>query len=654
MAQQMIKITLMNGDKLEVPKNSTLLDIANIISPNLAQSSYFGLVDGEAKDLLFPINTNSELELITAKNPDEALSVIRHSLAHLMAMAVQQLFPDTKFAIGPVVENGFFYDMYPKQPFKEDDLEKITQKMIELIDLEIPIERYEISKDKAIKKYKDKNELFKLDILNNIPEKTVSVYKQGDFEDLCRGPHVINTKQLPKSFKLTKLSGVYWQGNKNKPMLQRINAIAFLNNKELNQFLVLQEELEKYDHRKLAQSMDLFHLQDESVGNIFWHHNGWIIYRELENYIRTTILNAQYTEVKTPMLINKSLWEKSGHWAKYQENMFVINHGDNQEIENNELALRPMNCPAHIQIFKQGIKSYKDLPLRISEFGSCFRHEPSGSLHGIMRVRSFVQDDAHIFCTKEQIIDETIDFCNLVKQVYTKIFGETDNIIVKFSDRPKNRIGSDKLWDQAEKSLIQAAQKANIELVSNKGDGAFYGPKLEFTLKDTFGRQWQLGTLQVDFMLPERLNATYIGEDGQKQHPVMLHRAILGSFERFIGIMLEHFKGNLPLWLSPIQIVLAGVTNKFDKEIELINQKLQHNGIRSKLDLRAEKVNYKIREHSLSKVPIIGIIGEKELNNNTITIRILGYTNPKTISIEQLINTMLYHIENKIIQYDFT
>lgn len=627
----MITITLLNGSTLQVNANSTALDVANAISPSLAKNAYFAIVNGNQQDLLTPITTNSKVEIITAKNETEALSVIRHSLAHLMAMAVRQLFPNTKVATGPVTENGWFYDLYPPEPFKESDLQAIEQRMAELIDQNISITRYETTKQQAVSKYTKEGETFKIDVLNTIPEETVSFYKQAEFEDLCRGPHVLNTKQLPKAFKLTKLSGVYWQGNKQNPMLQRISGVAFLNKKDLDQYLTLQAELEKNDHRKLGVAMDLFHMQEEAVGGVFWHHNGYAIYRNLENYIREKIFAKGYTEVKTPLLINRKLWEDSGHWSKYKDNMFVVK--DNNQ---DDLALKPMNCPAHVQIFKQGTKSYKDLPIRMSEFGCCHRNESSGSLHGIMRVRGFVQDDAHIFCTKEQIVQESVAFCQLVKEVYTDIFGEHE-LIVKFSDRPEQRVGSDEVWDEAEQSLVKAAEHAGLEIVLNKADGAFYGPKLEFTLKDTFGRQWQLGTLQMDFVLPQRLGAYYVAEDGNKHNPIMLHRAILGSLERFIGLLLEHYKGKLPLWLSANHIVLMGVINKFDTQVKHINNLLLQNNIASFTDLRAEKINYKIREHSLAKVPLIGIIGEKEIAENTITIRILGSNNQHTLNLDDFI-----------------
>ncbi len=638
----MIEIKLLDGSKLVFDKPTNGLEIAEKISAGLLKNSYAIYVNNELWDLSRVIDFNANVQLITNKNTDILLNLFRHDLAHILAEAVLYLYPDTKLGTGPSTENGFFYDFYPTKQFKEEDLEQIENKMKELIDSNNTFIRKVKSIEQAKEFYKAKGELFKLEILENIPDKEVSFYKQGNFEDLCRGPHCVSSGLLPKSFKLNRLSGVYWKNDANNPMLQRISGIAFLNDKDLNAFLNLQIELEKNDHRKLGKELDLFHIQEEAVGSVFWHQRGWKIYKILENYVREKLDIYNYQEVKTPQLLDKKLWEESGHWDKFGEkNMFVFN-GDS----NTTLALKPMNCPAHIQIFKQGIKSYKDLPLRMAEFGSCHRNEPSGSLHGIMRVRAFTQDDAHIFCTPEQIIDETKSFCDLLQEIYKEIFGEIE-LSVKFSDRPLNRAGDDLVWDKAEQALMNAAKKAGLDPILNSQEGAFYGPKLEFTIKDSLGRQWQLGTLQVDFILPQRLGATYIAEDGSKQIPVMLHRAILGSFERFIGILIEHYKGKFPLWLSPVHIVLASVSQVANDYVIKTNEKLKICNINSILDIKSNKINYKIREHTLNKIPIIGIIGEKEIQDETITLRFLNIEKQITLSIEEAINLINKNIELK-------
>ncbi len=642
----MLTISLLDGSKLEFNNNPTPLEVANKISPSLAKASIYAFVSGVAYDLYTPITQSGTIEIITTKNEAKALEVLRHSTAHLMAQAILQLFPGTKLATGPVIENGFFYDVLPAKPFKEEDLEAITKRMHQLIDEAIDVRRYSSSKIEAIEKYKKQGEVFKVDVLNEIKDNEVSFYKQGDFEDMCRGVHVDNTKKIPKSFKLAKLSGVYWQGDAKNPMLQRITGVAFLTQKDLDNYQNLQVELEKNDHRKLGREMNLFHMSDEAVGNVFWHNDGWIIYKELENYIRNKLNKNHYFEVKTPQLLDKKLWEMSGHWDKYRDNMFIVNNGKDSSGNEEMLALKPMNCPAHILIFKQGTKSYKDLPLRMAEFGSCHRNESSGSLHGIMRVRGFTQDDAHIFCTSEQIITETISFCKLLKEVYKDILGDVD-LSVKFSDRPLVRAGDDATWDKAEEALLKASKEAGLDVELSSGEGAFYGPKLEFTIKDTFGRGWQCGTLQVDFILPQRLGATYVGEDGEKHTPVILHRAILGSMERFIGILLENFKGHLPLWLAPKQIVIAGVSNKFDDYANKVKTLLESHNIRVHTDLRSEKISYKIREHSLAKVPLVAVVGEKEVADNTITLRILGSEQQITLPVDEFLVKIKDIIANK-------
>ncbi|MDR0484984.1 MAG: threonine--tRNA ligase [Alphaproteobacteria bacterium] len=641
----MIEITLLDGSKLSFENPPSGLDVAYKISPRLAENSFCLYVNNELWDLKRLITSNSKVEIVTNKNVDVVLPMLRHDMAHLLGEAIMELFPDTKLATGPVIENGFFYDSLPNKPFSEEDLLIIENKMREIVDRAEDIEYRMIPKSEAIALYKKQNQDFKVEILEGIEEEFVSFYKQGNFDDLCRGPHIDNTKRIPKSFKLTKVSGVYWQGDAKNPMLQRIYGVGFLTQKDLDSYLTLQEELEKNDHRKLGKELDLFHMQEEAVGSVFWHDKGWRLYRTLENYIRGKLEKNGYTEVKTPMILDRSLWEASGHWDKFGDNMFVINNND-----NTVLALKPMNCPAHIQIFKQGQKSYRDLPLRMAEFGCCHRNEPSGALHGIMRVRAFTQDDAHIFCSADQIVSETVAFCNLLKEIYKEVFGDID-IIVKFSDRPEKRAGSDEIWDESEKALHDAATKAGLDLVLNKGEGAFYGPKLEFAIKDSLGRDWQLGTLQSDFVLPRRLGAYYIGEDGNKHAPIMLHRAILGSLERFIGILIEHYKGKLPLWLSPIQVCVMTISNKFDDYAELVSYFLKQAGINVELDTRYQKISYKIREHTLNKVPLMLIIGEKEESSRSVTLRILGEEKQINVSLENFVEILKQNIEEKNINF---
>lgn len=615
----MITITLLDGKKLEFTKKTTGLEIANTISKNLARVAYAIYIDDVLCDLTYEITKSCKVEIITDKNLAVVLPMLRHDLAHVMAEAVYELFPNTKFAIGPSTDNGFFYDFLPERPFKEEDLLLIEKRMLEIINRGEDITCEKVTKAEALKRLQAQQENFKVAILKGIESEFVTFYKQGKFVDLCKGPHINNTKRIPPYFKLTKLSGVYWQGDAKQPMLQRITGTSFFTQKDLDSHLALQAELEQHDHRKLGRDMDLFHIQEEAVGSIFWHDKGWRIYHKLESYIRDKLNKHDYQEVKTPQLIDLSLWQDSGHADKFIENMFVVNLPE----DNKTLAIKPMNCPAHVQIFNQGSKSYKDLPLRMGEFGCCHRNEPSGALHGIMRVRAFTQDDAHIFCTEDQIISETKSFCSLLKEVYNEIFGHSE-ITIKFSDRPANRAGDDATWDKAEAALFAAAKASGLDVISNKGEGAFYGPKLEFVIKDSLGRDWQLGTLQVDFILPNRLQAYYVGEDGNKHHPVMLHRAILGSFERFIGILLEHYKGRLPLWLAPVAIQIVTVSNKVDDYANKIYNELKNLQINVELDSRNKKINYKIREHTLSKVPIIAVIGEKEVADNTLSLRILG------------------------------
>lgn len=644
----MIEITLLDGSKLEFQHPTNGVEIANKISPNLLKNSYAIFVNDELVDLTKQINVSCSVRLITNKNSDVILPLLRHDLAHVLGEAVLALYPNAKLGTGPATENGFFYDFLIDQPFKEEDLLSIENKMKEIIDANKEFIRQEVSYQDADKYLSSKGEILKLEILEQIKDQKLTFYKQGDFTDLCIGPHSPSTGFIPKSFKLNRLSGVYWQGDAKNPMLQRISGVAFLTDKDLDSFLNLQEELEKNDHRKIGKELGLFHLQDEAVGGVFWHDKGWKIYNRLESHIREKLYKNDYQEVKTPQLLDKSLWEASGHWDKFgTKNMFVVN-----SEEDKILALKPMNCPAHIQIFKQGIKSYKDLPLRMAEFGCCHRNESSGSLHGIMRVRAFTQDDAHIFCTEDQIVAETKSFCKLLKEIYFEIFGDIE-LSVKFSDRPQNKAGDDAIWDKAEKALMEASLSSDLDPILNKGEGAFYGPKLEFTIKDSLGRQWQLGTFQVDFILPQRLGATYIDSDGSKRVPVMLHRAILGSFERFIGILIEHYKGKFPLWLSPLHIMIITVSNKFDEYAQNINNKFKDAKIFSETDLSSNKISYKIREHTLSKTPIIGIVGEQELANNTITLRFLHNQEQITLDVDSAKEIILNNINLKtqIIKY---
>ena len=609
----MITITLPSNDKKKYDKPVTSAEIANDISEKLKSEALVSIVNGELWDLDRPIEVDSKIAILTKKNK-ETLDVIRHDAAHIMAEAVLELFPETQVTIGPSIENGFYYDFYREKKFILSDLEIIEKRMHEIVDRDETISREVWSREKAIDHFKKSNEKFKLELVKAIPEdETVTFYRQGKFLDLCRGPHTCSTKKLGHSFKLTKLAGSYWRGDSKNEVLQRIYGTAFFNDKDLKHYLFMIEEAEKRDHRKLGKELNLFHLQEEAVGSVFWHRKGWSIYLEIESYMRRK-LNKTYDEVKTPQVIDRSLWEKSGHWDKFQEHMFMAK-GDDEKV----LALKPMNCPGHVQIYKQGLKSYKDLPIRMAEFGSCHRNEPSGALHGIMRVRQFTQDDAHIFCMNSQITSECVKFCELLQQIYND-FGFAE-LKVKFSDRPKIRAGDNSTWDKAEKALIIAIEAADISYTLNPGDGAFYGPKLEFVLTDAIGRDWQCGTLQVDFVLPERLGAYYVDVDGNKKHPVMLHRAILGSLERWIGILIEQYSGRMPLWLSPIQVMVCSIVDSTNDYIYEIKNKLDEYGIRCEIDLRNEKIGYKIREHSNQAIPIIVVIGKQEQENKSVAVR---------------------------------
>ena len=630
----MLTITLPNKDKKKYEKPITSAQIASEISQGLASEAFVSLVNGELWDLDRPIENDSEVSILTKKNK-EVLDIIRHDAAHIMAEAVLELYPETQVTIGPAIENGFYYDFFREKTFSLSDLDLIEKRMHEIVDRDEKIVREIWSRNEALEYFKKNNEKFKIELVNAIPEEElVTFYRQGEFVDLCRGPHAPSTKKLGHAFKLTKLAGSYWRGDSNNPVLQRIYGTAFLNNKDLDNYLLMVEEAEKRDHRKIGKQLDLFHLQEEATGSVFWHEKGWTIYLEIEAYMRRKLQRSKYSEVKTPQVIDRSLWEKSGHWDKFKEHMFMAK-GDDDKV----LALKPMNCPGHVQIYKQGLKSYKDLPIRMAEFGSCHRNEPSGALHGIMRVRQFTQDDAHIFCMDSQITSECVRFCELLQEIY-KDFGFSD-LRVKFSDRPENRAGDDQTWDKAEDALLVAIKAAKIDYTLNPGEGAFYGPKLEFVLTDAIGRDWQCGTLQVDFVLPNRLGANYIDENGQKKHPVMLHRAILGSLERWIGILIEQYSGRMPLWLAPVQVVVCSIVDLTNDYILSIEQELDKIGIRNQIDLRNEKIGYKIREHSNNAIPIILVIGKKEEENSSVAVRYLGSNNQENLGLVEFIEGLV-------------
>jgi threonyl-tRNA synthetase len=605
-------ITLPDGSKREYDQAVTVMDVAASIGSGLAKATLAGKVNGNLVDASALIDHDSTLQLITAKDED-GIDVIRHSTAHLLAQAVKQLFPSAQVTIGPVIENGFFYDFSYERPFTPEDLSAIEKKMEQLAAEDYPVHRSVMSRDEAVKFFKDLGEAYKAEIIESIPaNEDLSLYEQGGFTDLCRGPHVPSTGKL-KIFKLMKIAGAYWRGNSNNEMLQRIYGTAWGDKKDLQAYLHRLEEAEKRDHRKLAKTLDLFHSQEEAPGMVFWHEKGWTIYQQVEQYIREKLRVNGYGEVRTPQVVDRSLWEKSGHWEKFSAMMFTTHS------ENKDYAIKPMNCPCHVQIYNQGLKSYRDLPIRLAEFGSCHRNEPSGTLHGLMRVRNFVQDDAHIFCTEDQIQDEVSIFIDLLFDVY-KDFG-FEEVIIKLSTRPENRVGDDSVWDKAENALELALNTKGLKWDLQPGEGAFYGPKIEFSLKDCIGRVWQCGTIQVDFSMPGRLDATYIAEDGSRQVPVMLHRAILGSLERFIGILIEQHAGTFPLWLSPVQVVILNITDRHTEYASKIMLDLEKQGIRVKIDLRNEKIGFKIREHSMQRVPYLVIIGDKELEQQSITVR---------------------------------
>ncbi|TAN70340.1 MAG: threonine--tRNA ligase [Methylobacter sp.] len=605
-------ITLPDGSKREYDQAVTVMDVALSIGSGLAKATLAGKVNGNLVDASTLIDQDATLQLITAKD-DEGIDVIRHSTAHLLAQAVKQLFPSAQVTIGPVIENGFFYDFSYERAFTPEDLSAIEKKMEQLAAEDYPIHRSVLSRDEAVKFFRNLGETYKAEIIESIPaNEDLSLYEQGGFTDLCRGPHAPSTGKL-KVFKLMKIAGAYWRGNSDNEMLQRIYGTAWSDKKDLQAYLHRLEEAEKRDHRKLAKTLDLFHSQEEAPGMVFWHEKGWVIYQQVEQYIREKLRVNGYGEVRTPQVVDRSLWERSGHWEKFGEMIFTTHS------ENRDYAIKPMNCPCHVQIYNQGLKSYRDLPIRLAEFGSCHRNEPSGTLHGLMRVRNFVQDDAHIFCTEDQIQDEVSTFIDMLFDVY-KDFGFED-VIIKLSTRPANRVGDDSVWDKAENALELALNTKELKWDLQPGEGAFYGPKIEFSLKDCIGRVWQCGTIQVDFSMPGRLDATYIAEDGSRQVPVMLHRAILGSLERFIGILIEQHAGTFPLWLSPVQVVVLNITDKHAEYASQIMRDLEKQGIRVKIDLRNEKIGFKIREHSMQRVPYLVIIGDKELEQQRITVR---------------------------------
>lgn len=625
-------MTLPDGSVKEFQGPVTGLEIAESIGSQLAKDAVTIAVDGQWRDLSSPINESATVAIITKKQ-DEALEVLRHDAAHVMAEAVKELYPETQVTIGPAIENGFYYDFHRETSFTPEDLEKIEKRMKEIVDRNEEIIREEWDRDDAITFFKDQGEAFKAEIIAEIPAgETISLYRQGNFIDLCRGPHLPSTGRLGKAFKLTKLAGAYWRGDSKNPMLQRIYGTAWATEKQLKAYLLQVEEAEKRDHRKLGRALNLFHIQEEAQGSIFWHPKGWALYRLLQEFVRRRISKQGYQEVNTPQLLDKSFWEASGHWEKFRDDMFAVEDGDKT------LALKPMNCPCHIQIFKQGMKSYRDLPLRMAEFGSCIRNEASGALHGLMRVRSMVQDDAHIFCTEDQITEETIAFCELLTSIYKDLGFE--EISVKFADRPEKRAGSDAVWDKAEKALLGATKKAGLPYTLNPGEGAFYGPKLEFYLRDAIGRSWQCGTLQADFVLAERLDASYIGEDGQKHRPVLLHRAVLGSLERFIGILIENYNGKFPLWLSPTQVAVASISQEVNGYAEEVVARLKDAGFRVEQDLRAEKINYKIRELSHKKIPVIFVVGHKEADEKTVAVRRLGGKNQEVLALQEALDRL--------------
>ena len=628
----MLTITLPDGNNLDFPKRVTGLEVAKKISKSLAEQAMVISVDGELKDLDYLIEKNCSVKIFTSKN-DEGLETIRHDTAHILAMAVQELFPGTQVTIGPVIENGFYYDFARKEPFTEDDLKKIEEKMKEIVDRDEKTKREVWDRDKAVKHFKSKGELYKAELIESIPQdEEVSIYFHGEWHDLCRGPHLPSTGKIGKFFKLTKVAGAYWRGDSNNEMLQRIYGTSWASQKDLDNYLHRIEEAEKRDHRKLGREMDLFHFREESPGSVFWHERGWALFQKLIDFMRMKQDIAGYKEINTPEVLDRTLWEKSGHWEKFGSNMYTSTTPDEKVF-----AIKPMNCPGCIEVFNQGLKSYKDLPLKMSEFGKVHRYEPSGALHGLLRVRAFTQDDAHIFCTEDQITKECLIVTNLILDIYKDLGFE--NVILKYSDRPSLRVGEDEVWDKAESALLEAVKATKLKYSINKGEGAFYGPKIEFVLRDAIGRDWQCGTLQVDFNLPGRLGATYIDKDGSKKIPVMIHRALFGSLERFIGILIENYAGKFPFWISPLQTVVIPISEEFDDYAIKVSEKIKKANISSIVDLKKNNLNNKIRDHSLAKIPLLLICGKKEVDSNSVTIRRLDSNKQENMELNLFLKT---------------
>jgi threonyl-tRNA synthetase len=628
----MISVTLPDGSRRQFERPPSGAELAAAIGPGLAKAALAVKIDGQLKDLQSVIGHDAKIEIVTREHPD-ALELLRHDCAHVMAEAVQELFPGTQITFGPAIENGFYYDFYRPEPFTPEDFPRIEARMREIVDRDEKITREIWTRDRIAAYFRDKGESFKAEWSREIPEdEEISVYRQGDWLDMCTGPHLPSTGKLGKAFKVTKLAGAYWRGDPKNPQLQRIYGTCWPDQKQLDAYLHMLEEAEKRDHRRLGREMDLFHLQEEAVGSVFWHPKGWRLYRTLEGYLRQRLDEAGYVEVRTPQLVDRALWEASGHWEKFREHMFTAS------AEERILALKPMNCPCHVQVFNQGLKSYRDLPIRMAEFGACHRNEPSGALHGLMRVRAFTQDDAHIFCSEQQIESESVAFCNLLLSVYKDLGFE--DVRVRFADRPALRAGADEVWDKAERDLRAAVEAAKLPYDLAPGEGAFYGPKLEFHLRDTIGRSWQCGTLQLDFVLPERLGASYIGEDGQKHRPVMLHRAIFGSVERFLGVLIENYAGRFPLWLAPLQAVVATITSDADAYAQEVKAALDAAGLRPELDVRNEKINYKVREHSLAKVPVMLVVGRREAENGSVALRRLGVEKQEVLALADAVNRL--------------
>jgi len=635
-----ISLTFPDGNNRDYAAGITAAEVASDISTSLGKNAISATVNGMHYDLQWPIEADAKIAINTMKDAESAFELVRHDLAHIMARAVQEIWPDVKVTIGPVINNGWYYDFDRNDPFTPEDLVLIEKKMKDIINLRDGVRTEVWERDRAIQHYKDTNEPFKVELIESIPgNEPIRMYWHGDWQDLCRGPHLQHTGQVPADgFKLMHVAGAYWRGDSSREQLQRIYGVAFLNKEQLKAHLTMLEEAAKRDHRKLGREMDLFHMQEEAPGQIFWHPNGWKIYTTLQDYMRRQQERGGYVEVNTPQVVDRKLWEASGHWDKYQENMFIVEVDEEHAREKAINALKPMNCPCHVQVYNQGLKSYRDLPLRMAEFGSCNRYEPSGALHGIMRVRGFTQDDAHIFCREDQIESETKNFIEFLSNIYRDLGFE--NFSIKFSDRPAQRAGSDEVWDKSENALRSATEAAGYDFELNPGEGAFYGPKLEFVLTDAIGRDWQCGTLQVDFVLPERLDANYIAEDGQKYRPVMLHRAVLGSFERFIGILIESSAGRLPFWLAPRQVVVAAIVSDANEYCQEVVTALRAQGVRAELDLRNEKINYKVREHSVGKVPVILACGMREVEERSVSMRRLGEKQTTTSSLEEIVSTL--------------